>query len=57
MKTLLIIELMTGNMLRGWNEGPNKFGPTYKYCPNTYIYYGCCYHGKKDIKYKSINMN
>ncbi|KAG4391186.1 hypothetical protein GLYMA_05G138100v4 [Glycine max] len=46
----LIMELMTGNMLRGWNEGAIKFGPTYKYCPNSDIYYGCCYHGKKAEK-------
>ncbi|KAK7399890.1 hypothetical protein VNO78_11084 [Psophocarpus tetragonolobus] len=46
----LIMELMTGNMLRGWHEGAIKFAPTYKYCPNSDIYYGCCYHGKKAEK-------
>ncbi|TKY59769.1 Type IV inositol polyphosphate 5-phosphatase 9 [Spatholobus suberectus] len=46
----LIMELMTGNKLRGWQEGAIKFAPTYKYCPNSDIYYGCCYHGKKAEK-------
>ncbi|KAK7359514.1 hypothetical protein VNO77_01475 [Canavalia gladiata] len=46
----LIMELMSVNMLRGWQEGPIKFAPTYKYCPNSDIYYGCCYHGKKAEK-------
>ncbi|KAG4398680.1 hypothetical protein GLYMA_08G093200v4 [Glycine max] len=46
----LIMELMSGNMLRGWHEGAIKFAPTYKYCPNSDIYYGCCYHGKKAEK-------
>jgi len=43
----LMMELMNGNNLRGWHEGPIKFAPTYKYCPNSDIYYGCCCHGKK----------
>lgn len=46
----LIMELMSGNMLRGWHEGAIKFAPTYKYCPNSDTYYGCCYHGKKAEK-------
>nr|KYP61253.1 Type I inositol-1,4,5-trisphosphate 5-phosphatase CVP2 [Cajanus cajan] len=46
----LIMELNTGNMLRGWHEGEINFAPTYKYCPNSDIYYGCCYHGKKAEK-------
>ncbi|KAL2343548.1 hypothetical protein Fmac_004833 [Flemingia macrophylla] len=46
----LIMELNTGNMLRGWREGAIKFAPTYKYFPNSDIYYGCCYHGKKAEK-------
>ncbi|CAI8617651.1 unnamed protein product [Vicia faba] len=43
----LMMELMNGNNLRGWHEGPIKFAPTYKYCPNSDIYYGCYCHGKK----------
>ncbi|KAK4261852.1 hypothetical protein QN277_004795 [Acacia crassicarpa] len=46
----LRMELMSGNMLRGWNEGTIKFAPTYKYCPNSDVYYGCCYHGKASEK-------
>ena len=46
----LMMELMNGNMLRGWHEGPIKFAPTYKYFPNSDMYYGCCYHGKKAEK-------
>nr|AFK48668.1 unknown [Medicago truncatula] len=42
-----MMELMNGNNLRGWHEGPIKFAPTYKYCPNSDIYYGCCCPGKK----------
>ncbi|KAK7308324.1 hypothetical protein VNO77_41926 [Canavalia gladiata] len=46
----LMMELMGGNMLRGWHEGAIKFAPTYKYCPNSDLYYGCCYHGKNAAK-------
>ncbi|ESW30771.1 hypothetical protein PHAVU_002G181200 [Phaseolus vulgaris] len=46
----LKMELMTGNMLREWHEGAIKFAPTYKYCPNSDIYYGCFYQGKKTEK-------
>ncbi|TKY69058.1 Type IV inositol polyphosphate 5-phosphatase 9 [Spatholobus suberectus] len=46
----LMMELMSGNMLKGWHEGAIKFAPTYKYCPNSDMYYGCCYHGKKAVK-------
>ncbi|XP_027343970.1 type IV inositol polyphosphate 5-phosphatase 9-like [Abrus precatorius] len=46
----LLMELMSGNMLRGWQEGAINFAPTYKYCPNSDIYYGCFYHGKKTEK-------
>ncbi|KAG4393438.1 hypothetical protein AAZX31_03G073300 [Glycine max] len=46
----LMMELMRGNMLKGWHEGAIKFAPTYKYCPNSDLYYGCCYHGKKAAK-------
>ncbi|XP_027362438.1 type IV inositol polyphosphate 5-phosphatase 9-like [Abrus precatorius] len=46
----LMMERMSGNMLRGWHEGAIKFAPTYKYCPNSDMYYGCCYHGKNAAK-------
>ncbi|CAJ1933006.1 unnamed protein product [Sphenostylis stenocarpa] len=46
----LMMEVMSGNMLRGWHEGTIKFAPTYKYCPNSDLYYGCCYQGKKAAK-------
>ncbi|CAL0324838.1 unnamed protein product [Lupinus luteus] len=46
----LMKEQMSGNMLRGWNEGAIKFAPTYKYFPNSDMYYGCCHHGKKTEK-------
>ncbi|WJX17060.1 Type IV inositol polyphosphate 5-phosphatase 9 [Trifolium repens] len=43
----LKMELESGHMLKGWNEGTIKFAPTYKYFLNSDEYYGCCYHGKK----------
>ncbi|BAT98703.1 hypothetical protein VIGAN_10002300 [Vigna angularis var. angularis] len=46
----LMMEVMSGNMLKGWHEGTIKFAPTYKYCPNSDMYYGCCYHCKKATK-------
>ncbi|KAK7273576.1 hypothetical protein RIF29_14632 [Crotalaria pallida] len=46
----LMMELTSGNMLRGWHEGAIKFAPTYKYCPNSDIYHGCFYQGKKAEK-------
>lgn len=47
MKMKLKMELVSGNRLRGWHEGAIKFAPTYKYFPNSDLYYGCCYHGHK----------
>jgi len=41
---------VSGNMLKGWHEGTIKFAPTYKYCPSSDLYYGCCYHCKKTAK-------
>ncbi|XP_019464395.1 PREDICTED: type IV inositol polyphosphate 5-phosphatase 9-like isoform X2 [Lupinus angustifolius] len=46
----LMKEQMSGNMLRGWNEGAIEFAPTYKYFPNSDMYYGCYHHGKKTEK-------
>lgn len=42
-------ELMNGQVLEGWQEGTIKFLPTYKYCPNSDLYFGCV-QGKKDGK-------
>jgi len=50
MKLKLMMEVMSGKMLKGWHEGTIKFAPTYKYCPNSDLYYGCCYHCKKAAK-------
>ncbi|XP_022146438.1 type IV inositol polyphosphate 5-phosphatase 9 isoform X2 [Momordica charantia] len=36
----LRMEMMNGQVLEGWQEGNIKFGPTYKYCPNSEVYYG-----------------
>ncbi|KAM0964366.1 hypothetical protein ACFX13_020791 [Malus domestica] len=45
----LMMELKEGHVLEGWNEGAVEFAPTYKYCPNSDVYYGCC-PGKKGEK-------
>ncbi|PIA63797.1 hypothetical protein AQUCO_00201256v1 [Aquilegia coerulea] len=37
----LRVELMEGKIFEGWQEGPIKFSPTYKYYPNSDAYYGC----------------
>ena len=39
-------ELMEGQVFEGWHEGDIKFAPTYKYCPNSDIYFGGI-HGTK----------
>ncbi|KAK6921567.1 Endonuclease/exonuclease/phosphatase [Dillenia turbinata] len=36
----LRMELMEGQVLDGWHEGIINFAPTYKYCPNSDVYYG-----------------
>ncbi|XP_057420093.1 type IV inositol polyphosphate 5-phosphatase 9-like isoform X2 [Lotus japonicus] len=46
----LMMELMAGKILKGWHEGVIKFAPTYKYFPNSDMYYGCFCHGKKPEK-------
>ncbi|KAI4313646.1 hypothetical protein L6164_026605 [Bauhinia variegata] len=46
----LRMELTNGKFLRGWNEEAIKFAPTYKYCPNSDVYYGCFYQGKRTEK-------
>ncbi|XP_038688266.1 type IV inositol polyphosphate 5-phosphatase 9-like isoform X2 [Tripterygium wilfordii] len=38
-------EFMKGHVFQGWHEGVIEFAPTYKYYPNSGIYYGC--HQKK----------
>ncbi|KAL1219537.1 Type IV inositol polyphosphate 5-phosphatase 9 [Cardamine amara subsp. amara] len=45
----LRMEILNGQIFRGWQEGIVKFAPTYKYIPNSDIYYGCIAH-KKDEK-------
>ncbi|XP_044491212.1 type IV inositol polyphosphate 5-phosphatase 9 [Mangifera indica] len=48
----LRMELMNGQIFQGWNEGKIKFAPTYKYCPNSDVYYGCA-QGKKRKKWRA----
>ncbi|XP_061371176.1 type IV inositol polyphosphate 5-phosphatase 9-like isoform X2 [Gastrolobium bilobum] len=43
-------QLMSGSMLSGWHEGAITFAPTYKYFPNSDLYYGCFHHGIKAEK-------
>ncbi|KAL5763000.1 hypothetical protein ACOSP7_019264 [Xanthoceras sorbifolium] len=45
----LRMELMNGQAFQGWHEGTIKFAPTYKYCLNSDVYYGCA-QGKKGKK-------
>ncbi|XP_065857335.1 type IV inositol polyphosphate 5-phosphatase 9 [Euphorbia lathyris] len=45
----LILELMNGQAFEGWHEGLIQFAPTYKYCPNSNVYFGCV-QGKKAEK-------
>ncbi|KAI3431194.1 IPPc domain-containing protein [Psidium guajava] len=51
-KDQLRMELMNGHVLQGWHEGTIKFAPTYKYIPNSDLYYGC-FQGKKGEKRRS----
>lgn len=32
---------MEGHVFEGWNEGEINFPPTYKYNPNSEVYFGC----------------
>lgn len=43
------MEILNGQIFRGWQEGIVKFAPTYKYIPNSDLYYGCITY-KKDEK-------
>lgn len=36
----LMMEVMDGQVLGGWQEGHIEFAPTYKYYPNSDVYYG-----------------
>ncbi|KAG8498733.1 hypothetical protein CXB51_005096 [Gossypium anomalum] len=45
----LRMELMNGQF-EGWNEGSIQFAPTYKYRPNSDVYYGCFNQSKKGEK-------
>uniref|UniRef100_A0A2N9J0L1 Inositol polyphosphate-related phosphatase domain-containing protein n=1 Tax=Fagus sylvatica TaxID=28930 RepID=A0A2N9J0L1_FAGSY len=45
----LKMELKDGQKFQGWHEGMIKFAPTYKYYPDSDVYYGCV-EGKKGEK-------
>ncbi|GMI75244.1 Inositol Polyphosphate Phosphatidylinositol 5-phosphatase9 [Hibiscus trionum] len=45
----LRMELVNGE-LKGWHEGTIAFAPTYKYRPNSDVYYGCFHQSKKGEK-------
>ncbi|XP_010527822.1 PREDICTED: type IV inositol polyphosphate 5-phosphatase 9 [Tarenaya hassleriana] len=49
----LSMEIMNGHIFRGWQEGLVKFAPTYKYIPNSDVYYGCIKHDNKEEKKRS----
>lgn len=49
MELKLRMELMDGQVFQDWQEGTIKFPPTYKYYPNSDIYYGSV-DGKKGEK-------
>jgi hypothetical protein len=40
MELKLRMELMDGQVFKGWHEGIIEFAPTYKYYPNSDIYCG-----------------
>ncbi|KAF8398881.1 hypothetical protein HHK36_014745 [Tetracentron sinense] len=42
-------ELTEGQVFKGWHEGAVEFAPTYKYYPNSDVYYGCV-QGRKGKK-------
>lgn len=44
------MELMDGQVFGGWDEGIIKFAPTYKYYPNSDVYYGSVAGGRKGEK-------
>ncbi|OWM62668.1 hypothetical protein CDL15_Pgr019962 [Punica granatum] len=46
-------ELMKGRIFRGWQEGVIKFAPTYKYYPNSEVYYGCSEEIQKSKKFRA----
>ncbi|XP_071724182.1 type IV inositol polyphosphate 5-phosphatase 9 [Rutidosis leptorrhynchoides] len=46
----LSMELNDGNLFQGWREGSIRFPPTYKYCPNSDLYFGCIQAGKRGEK-------
>eukprot|EP00257_Ricinus_communis_P026190 XP_025013604.1 type IV inositol polyphosphate 5-phosphatase 9 isoform X1 [Ricinus communis] len=48
----LRMELLSGQTFEGWHEGTIKFAPTYKYCPNSNVYFGCV-EGKKGEKWRA----
>ncbi|KAJ6898989.1 hypothetical protein NC652_025479 [Populus alba x Populus x berolinensis] len=48
----LRMELMSGQVFEGWREGLIKFAPTYKYCLNSNVYFGCV-EGQKGGKWRA----
>lgn len=43
---------MSGQVFEGWREGLIKFAPTYKYCLNSNVYFGCV-EGQKGGKWRA----
>ncbi|KAF9673818.1 hypothetical protein SADUNF_Sadunf10G0063500 [Salix dunnii] len=48
----LRMELMSGQVFEGWHEGLVRFAPTYKYCLNSNVYFGCV-EGRKGRKWRA----
>ncbi|KAB5538008.1 hypothetical protein DKX38_015541 [Salix brachista] len=48
----LRMELMSGQVFEGWHEGLVRFAPTYKYCLNSNVYFGCV-EGQKGRKWRA----
>ncbi|XP_048330297.2 type IV inositol polyphosphate 5-phosphatase 9 isoform X2 [Ziziphus jujuba] len=48
----LKMELMKGHVFQGWNEEEINFPPTYKYNPNSEVYFGCD-HKRKPQKIRA----
>ncbi|KAJ6719048.1 TYPE IV INOSITOL POLYPHOSPHATE 5-PHOSPHATASE 9 [Salix purpurea] len=48
----LRMELMSGQVFEGWHEGLVRFAPTYKYCLNSNVYFGCV-EGHKGRKWRA----
>lgn len=46
-------ELMDGRVFQGWQEGVIEFPPTYKYYPNSEVYYGCNDENRKSKRFRA----